>query len=101
MPPFLVMGLSLANDAVIGFAVAWFLSARFARPAAAIVTGVMAAFVGLALWAALSSYCAERDHGPSPLRYALICGAGVITAASVLVIAGCRAAVAKFYTDAD
>ena len=84
--PHLVMGLGLANDAALGFAVAWFLSACYQRPAVAIVVGVMGAFVGLALWAALAMAGMVSADGLTPVQFVYLFSSGNA------LIAGCTAA---------
>ncbi len=70
--PFVVMGLALANGAALAFALSWFASAHYRRPALAIVLGILAGPVTIGLWAAGSSWCSGLESGPTPLVFA--CG---------------------------
>ncbi|MBN2562470.1 MAG: ABC transporter permease [Phycisphaerae bacterium] len=90
--PFVSMGLALTNGTVAGFSVAWFVSARYSRPAVAIVLGVLATPVYIGLWAGLSALCAEAGDGLSPLGFAGAFGVGTSVIAVALVAGGCLAA---------
>ncbi|MFA6242271.1 MAG: hypothetical protein WC655_15155 [Candidatus Hydrogenedentales bacterium] len=90
--PHLVMGLGLANGAALGFAVAWFLSACYQRPAVAIVAGVMTALVGLAFWAALAMAGMVSADGLTPVPFVYLFSSGNALIAAALLAAGCAAA---------
>ncbi len=93
--PFIVMGLGLANAAVMAFSLAWFLSAHWQRPAVAIVLGALATPLSLAAWAVLSAFCWERPDVFSPFRFACLYGSGNGAFVLMLLVAGCFAALRR------
>ena len=83
--PFIVMGYALMNGGIMGFSLSWLLSARYKRPAVAIVSGIMMTPLSVGLWAALSSYCIDAAFDVTPVQftYAYTCtvisiGLGII-----------------------
>ena len=90
--PFIIMGLALTNGTLMAFSLAWFLSAHYRRPALAIILGLLAVPLSMAIWAALNTYCRENAEALSPLQFTCLYSAGNVVLVLTLLMAGCFAA---------
>lgn len=82
--PYLIMGMCLANAGLVGCSLSWLVSAKYRRPAMAIVVGVMTAFSGLAVFGALSSLCVASPGVLTPIGFIACYTAGSLAVSSLL-----------------
>ncbi|MBX7258363.1 MAG: ABC-2 transporter permease [Candidatus Hydrogenedentes bacterium] len=82
--PYLIIGMCLANAGLVGCSLSWLVSAKYRRPAMAIVVGVMTAFSGMAVFGALSSLCVASPDILTPTGFVACYTAGSLGISSLL-----------------
>lgn len=92
--PFIIMGFAMTSGAFMGFSLSWFLSAYYARPAVAVVLGILMTPLSIGLWAALSGYCLETPSGLSPVQFSCVYTCIAATGGLGLILASYKVSMA-------